>query len=90
VYCVAEMIDMGLEEGQQWPNDSYRQVASYVLLNNPHINTRDQLREGTQRILTIPGDRIQKVTLINLEEFGFRVGTSGIKIVGNRVIIRRT
>jgi hypothetical protein len=73
MFCVPSMVDLGLLEGQGWPNESYRKVAQHILIDNPTVNRQRQMIQGVQSILKIPSDRINRVTLIDLEEFGFRI-----------------
>lgn len=84
MFCVPSMIDLGLLEGQSWPSKSYQKVARHILIDNPAINRRKQMIQGVQNILSIPPERINKVTLIDLEEFGFRVArrssSEGVRI----------
>lgn len=71
MYIIPEMINMGLKEGQEWPNEAYKIVAQNILLGNPRVNTRDVLNDGVQKILSIPEDKIKTVTFSDLPEYGF-------------------
>jgi hypothetical protein len=71
MYMFPEMINMGLKEGQEWPNEVYKEVAKCVLLCNPRVTTRDVLNEGVQKILSIPEDKIKTVTYAELPDYGF-------------------
>lgn len=66
MYIMPEMIELGLEEGQKWPNETYKIVAQSVGLCNPHIATRGKLMDVVQAILKIPQDKIKIVTLADL------------------------
>lgn len=72
MYAFDEMIELGLKEGQSWPNDAYRKVAVTIGLCNPRVDDRDKLIEICQAILQVPEDRIKLVTLEDLI-FEFKV-----------------
>jgi RNAse (barnase) inhibitor barstar len=72
MYIFEEMIDMGLKEGQVFPTELHRRVAQILALNNPNVKDRDTLIDVVQNILIVPIDRIQNITLFELEnEFNF-------------------
>ena len=71
MYIFPEMIDMGLEEKQEWPNKAFREVAKNILLCNPRVTTRDALNQGVQKVLSIPEDEIKTVTFADLPKYGF-------------------
>lgn len=64
MYIMPTMIDMGLEEGQEWPSEAHKVVASHIGLCNPCVVNRDSLTEIVQAVLKIPQDEIQQVDLI--------------------------
>jgi len=71
MYVFPEMIDMGLDEGQEWPNEIYKMVAQSILLCNPMITSRDDLTNGVQKVLLIPDDKIREITFADLPDYGF-------------------
>lgn len=66
MYMLPEMIDMGLQEGQEWPSDAHKVVAQNVALCNSRVTTRDILTEVCQAIIAIPESDIKTVTWIQL------------------------
>lgn len=62
MYIFPDMIDMGLKDGQSWPSDAHRVVASRLGLSNSRVTTRDALTELCQAVIAIPQDRIETVT----------------------------
>lgn len=72
MYMFPNMIDLGLKEDQEWPNEVYKVVAQRVLLCNPLVTTRDALTNGVQKILSIPDDKIETVSVNDLvSDYGF-------------------
>ena len=71
MYIFPEMIDMGLNEDQEWPNEIYKMVSQNILLCNPMITTRDALTNGVQKVLLIPDDKIREITFADLSDYGF-------------------
>ena len=76
MYIFPEMIDMGLQEGQEWPTEYHKIVAQNVLLCNETITTRDALTQGVQNILKIPEDKIKTITFEDLSKYGFGLITT--------------
>lgn len=70
MYAIESMIDLGLQDGQEWPSDAHRKVAMTLMLCNPLVKTRTALNEGVQKVISIPVNRIKSVTLAELPEFG--------------------
>lgn len=62
MYILPEMIDMGLEEGQEWPSEAHKAVAKALGLSNRLVTTKDHLTEIVQAVIKIPQDRIEYVT----------------------------
>jgi hypothetical protein len=65
MYMIEDMIDLGLKEGQEWPNEAYRTVASHVGLCNQLVTNRDALTEVVQAVLAIPENEIESVSWID-------------------------
>ena len=64
MYIFPDMIDMGLKDGQEWPEDeAYRKVAQHLLLQNSLVFDLSTLIEGVQWVLDIPAERIRNITL---------------------------
>lgn len=63
MYIHPEMVDMGLEDGQEWPSSDHRFVAQNLALCNSAVCTREALTEVVQAVIAIPSDRIKSVTL---------------------------
>lgn len=76
MYMLESMIDMGLANGKEWPSNSHRVVAQTILLNNPNITSRDKLTSGVEKILSIPMEEIETVTLQDLYKYGFTITTN--------------
>ena len=66
MYIFPEMINMGLNKGQDWPSPEHKQVASALGLENSYVTTRDTLTEIVQSVLRVPADRIKLVTADDL------------------------
>lgn len=62
MYMIQEMIDQGLKEGQKWPSEGHRVVASIIGLCNPRVVTHDSLTDIVQAVIKIPVDEITFVT----------------------------
>ena len=65
MYMIEDMIDMGLNEGQEWPSDDHRIVAQNLGLFNSLVVTRNALNEVVQQVCKIPMDRIRTITIID-------------------------
>lgn len=63
MYIFPEMINMGLNEGQQWPSETHKNVARNLLLCNRLVFTRDLLTDGVQWILSKPVEFWETATL---------------------------
>jgi hypothetical protein len=70
MYLMESMIDMGLKEGQEWPSDAHRVVASRLALGNRLVHTRDALNDVVQKVIAIPADKIETVTIADLPAYG--------------------
>lgn len=77
MYIMEEMIDIGLPEGIEWPDEpAYRIVAQKLLLENSDVTTADQLQTGVKNILKIPIDKIKTITIEELCKYGFNITTN--------------
>jgi len=70
MYIMNDMLEMGLEDGEEWPSDHHRDIAAFVCLCNPRINTRDLLMENVSIVNKIPAEKIKKITPLDLTELG--------------------
>ena len=70
MYIFEEMIEMGLEEGQEWPSEIHRIIAVEVCIQNPRVNSCEILVENVRIINQIPVSDIKKVTYTRLIELG--------------------
>ncbi len=69
MYVFQGMIDLGLQDGQEWPeNEAYRLVASTLGLCNPDVVCRDHLIEIVQAVLRVPECDIKGITLEEMRE----------------------
>lgn len=68
MYMIENMIEMGLEEGQEFPNNAYRVVACNLALFNKNVTTRDALTTIVQEVLLIPEDKIRTITFYELSD----------------------
>lgn len=68
MYAFPEMVNLGLNKGQDWPHEDYKTVACKVCLGNSNINSASILHEIVQAILKIPQDQIRTFTLKDLVE----------------------
>ena len=68
MYICPEMIDMGLEEGSEWPSDAHRVVAQTLGIGNPNIVDWGTLRTICQSVVKVPQERIKKVTYEQLKD----------------------
>ena len=66
MYIVSDFIDMGLLEGQVWPSEVYRTVASNIAICNPNVRDRDTLTQIVQSVLKVPERDIRFITLDQL------------------------
>lgn len=66
MYMMDDMIDIGLPDDKVWPTKAHRVVAQQVGLCNPRVTTRDALTRIVSSVLSIPNDKIEKVSLIDL------------------------
>lgn len=74
MYVIPSMIDMGLKEGQVWPeNEAYKIVASNLALQNPLVTNRDTLTNIVQCVLKIPENEIKTITLADLPKYGLEI-----------------
>ena len=74
MYLLSDMIDMGLLEGEDWPTSTHRQVAINLFIGNPHVNSRTELQNGVTKVIKIPDDKIEQVTIEDLKDYDFQVG----------------
>jgi hypothetical protein len=70
------MIDMALSKGEEWPTEYHRKVAINLLIANPEVTTMTSLQNGVNKIMKIPDDKIQQVTINDLSDYGFNVDTT--------------
>lgn len=77
MYMMADMIDMGLEDGQKWPTPAHREVACNLALCNPMVTRRDDLTAIVQKVLKIPKSKIKMVTMTGLPEYGLSLLCTG-------------
>jgi hypothetical protein len=68
MYIIPTMIDLGLLDNQQWPNNVYKKVAQILGLCNNRVTSRDRLIEVVQAVLAIPEDKIATVSLRDCRE----------------------
>lgn len=68
MYIFADMIDLGLPEGEIWSSEDHRVVAQNIGLCNPRVTTRDSLTEIVIAINKIPQCAIRHVTAADLAE----------------------
>ena len=57
MYISNGFIDMGLEDGQEWPSPFHKKVATICLIQNPLVFTREKL--------------MKNVAIINSLEIGY-------------------
>lgn len=62
MYGFAEMIEMGLQEGEEFASEDHRTVAVNLGICNPRVTTRDTLVGLVTAVNKIPADRIRTVT----------------------------
>ena len=62
MYLIDSMVDMGLENGQEWSTDAHRIVAQIVLIGNPFVKGLGDLRDAVAAINSVPDDQIKLVT----------------------------
>lgn len=62
MYIIADMIDLGLLDGQQWPSEAHKRVAMNIGLCNSRVTKRDALIEIVQAVIAIPMNEIRRVT----------------------------
>lgn len=74
MYCLKEMIDMGLPKGKTWPSDLHKRLSIKLLIGNPNIKDMDTLQESIKIIFKIPEEEISSLTYEKLTEYGFNVG----------------
>lgn len=70
MYIFEDMIEMGLEEGQEWSSEIHRIIAVEVCIQNPRITSLELLINNVRIINSIPVNEIRKVTFTNLSELG--------------------
>ena len=61
MYIIPEMIDMGLEEGQEFPSKAHKAVAEIIALCNPNVFQRDVLTAVVQAVCKVPMEEIVTV-----------------------------
>jgi len=66
MYMIESMINMGLEEGQEWPSDAHKRVALNIGLYNLLVKDIDTLTNICQSVISVPQDRIELVTFEDL------------------------
>lgn len=71
MYVFDEMVDnLALGEIEQWTSDAHKKVCLTICVQNPNIFTAQKVIENAKIINAIPQDKIEKVTLTDLEELG--------------------
>lgn len=70
MFICEDMVDMGLNEGQEWSSDIHRAVSAAVCIGNPKVTTLDVLKNNVQIINTISENEIKKVSGFQLIEMG--------------------
>lgn len=77
MYCLPDMVDLGLRKGETWPTDAHRKVAEALAIGEPSIRTRDQMISLVGKINSIPADKIKLVTMADLPAYGIQIHVSG-------------
>lgn len=67
MYMFPEMVNMGLHEGQEFPSDDHRVVATTLCIGVPGLDNKDDLTTIVQSVLKVPQDRIRTVTIDQLK-----------------------
>ena len=73
MYMFPEMIDMGLQENQDWPSSSHRIVAQKLLLCNPRVFTRQALMDYCSIINKLTKEEVEKLTIEEAVKFGIPI-----------------
>ena len=76
MYIMPEMIELGIEDGKEWPSAAHRTVAQRLFLCNPLIHTRDALTSAVSKLLTVPLKEIETLTLEDLGKYGLGIYVS--------------
>ena len=75
MYGFSDMIELGLLEGQEWPSNAHKIVATNLGICNPRLTCCGDLVELVGSILKVPKDRIKSVTTEELiDEFNLYRG----------------
>lgn len=70
MYVGLDMVEIGLDEGQNWPSEVHETVAQMIIIGNPNVKNRDRLMEVVQAILKVPVERIRNITYqVLVDEF---------------------
>ena len=75
MYIYGDMIDKGLPDGVSWPTPTHRTVAQNLLMFNPAIRNMRDLQNGVVNILNIPEEKIETISIHDLDMYGFDVTT---------------
>lgn len=75
MYIYGDIIDKGLPDGVSWPTPTHRTVAQNLLIFNPAIRSLHDLKNGVVNILNIPEEKIETITVDELNMYGFDVTT---------------
>jgi len=66
MYCIENMIDMGLRKNEEWTSPEHREVAILMCIANPLIRDRDALYDNCGKINSVPNDRIKTISTLEL------------------------
>lgn len=67
MYMLPDMIEMGLEDGKDFTTGAHKEVCITCVIGRPGIDNLDQMIEMVKAINAVPVDRIQTVTIKDLQ-----------------------
>lgn len=63
MFAFKEMIEMGLEEGQEWASDHHKEICICLCICNPNVRTRTHMMEICSFINGKTEEELQNITL---------------------------